>query len=76
LKGFLSPDKYGFAILRHDQLARILSNQFALFFIGDEMRSNGDRILVQPWTFLNICKFCLEGFQYKTFLKFWEWRWG
>ena len=31
-------------------------------------------IEIEPWTFINMCKFCLEGLQYGTFQRYWNWR--
>lgn len=30
---------------------------------------------IEPWTFFNMCKFCIEGLQYGTFQRFLHWRW-
>lgn len=75
LSGFFYPSRFGFVIMRDDVLHRFLSNRYAAFFDGKRLKSNGDDVAVQEWSLLNVCKFCLEGFQYHTFLKFWEWRW-
>lgn len=73
--GFFSRDSLGFVIMRDEVLDRFLSNSYACFFDGKDIKSNGDIIHVQKWSLLNVMKFCLEGFQYSTFLKFWEWTW-
>ena len=75
LSGFLHPKALGFAVIQDDELGRLLSNRYAITFYDDVLRSNGDSIHVQKWDLLNVCKFCIEGFQYKTFLRFWEWTW-
>lgn len=75
LRSFFSHNSIGFAVLTSDALTRFHSEQFAFYHGANFIRSDGDIIIIQEWSILNVSKFCLEGFQYGTFLRFWEWTW-
>jgi hypothetical protein len=47
----------------------------AFLFLDDAAMINGDVYDVEPWTFGNLCHFCLQGLQTGTFQRIRGWRW-
>jgi len=75
LSGVFLRGRLGFVVMNDCELSRFFSGKYAVFFDGKQIKSNGDFITLQKWSVMNVVKFCVEGFQYGTFLRFLRWKW-
>ena len=67
--------RLGFVVVSDEVLERFFSGKYAVYFDGKRIKSNGDSITLQRWSVMTVVKFCVEGFQYGTFLRFLRWKW-
>ena len=76
LAGFLkmSPE-YGLIWLPDGGLESFHAKTKPLFYVWEVLQINGDEYAVVPWNFYDMCKFCLESFQYGFFVHVTKWRW-
>lgn len=72
---FFNRTSWGFVSMDSEELDRFVSQDYAAYFDGVYLQSNGDKCLIQPWSLLNVCKFCVEGLQYYTFWRITKWKW-
>jgi len=69
-------DDLSFIRLPDSIVLRFTEGQVAAKRLGDgSLKINAHTVEIEPWTFLNMCKFAIEGIQYGTFQCFWKWKW-
>ncbi len=75
LQGFLClNDDLCFVRLPDDVVQRFSDGKvIARMLENGRLKINAHTVEIEPWTFINMCKFCLEGIQYGTFQRFWQW---
>ena len=66
--------QYGFVRLPIQKADQMFSRVKCGVLHPGKIRINGDIYYIESCIFLNICLFCLEGIQYGTFFKVWNWR--
>ena len=76
LIGFLhrTPD-YGLICLPDGEIERFYQKTIPLLYAWQVLCINGGQYAVREWNFFDMCKFCIESFQYGFFARIWRWRW-
>jgi len=72
---FLGRGGFGLIDISEEDLTHFLNKSRPLSYQWEVLSINGREYAIRPFRFADMCKFCLESFQYGYFWKLSQWQW-
>jgi len=74
-EAFLGLGDFGLIDISEEDIVHFLNKTRPLSYRWEVLSINGREYAIRPFRFADMCKFCLESFQYGYIWKISKWRW-